>query len=727
KEYGQLEEIWPILIQHNFEDIPFFEKIERILLSAREKSRIVILFYPLMETYKQLEDHDKTILLLKKILDHEPLSQKARNDLIRAYKSKYANHSLLEEFLKMSEIGNSKKSIKACITNFERNIVFDTNNYVMHRNWGVGQIKSISSSSDSIVVDFLGKKDHKLSIQMAITSLKPLKQDHIWVKLYENKQQIVDLFNNDIPNFFVELLTSHENIMTLGDIKAEITTKFLSKSDEWSKWWNKAKVLLKKDPRIGFNPKKKDEIIYRQKPISLTEELSDKFAALTDPNKKLDIALEALEVYEEAEGAVESFNHFYYEEEESKDIFRKLVAYLYLEMASDIIHSDDLPRHQKPDDMKRLIQDLSKEELLNFSKQLTNVEIKKNYLNLIRNYHPDYTNIFMGILFEVPVKVNKYAFGILVGENKHSELNLFIETAINKSKENPEVFLWVAKSIISGSWEYPWLNISNQDLILRTFRLLKPLAKIEEKGTKLKNAAMDILFGNDNEAISAIIKSSDSDFIRKIYALFKEVPYITDAEKDKLFNLINKLIPGFSWEDKFTSSEEETSDDSYFIPANVILVTRMGFNAKKEEFEHLVNVEMAENSRDIGEAQEKGDLRENAEYKAAMERQVQLQAQIKKLEGELKSARILDITDVKTDKINIGCTVKLKNETTSEEIVYSILGAWDADTEKNIISYQSPMGKALLGKKIGDTAVVDFEGSHMNFQVLEINRYTASI
>lgn len=98
---------------------------------------------------------------------------------------------------------------------------------------------------------------------MAITSLKPLKQDHIWVKLYENKQQIIDLFSNDIPTFFVELLTSHENIMTLGDIKAEITTKFLNKSDEWSKWWNKAKVLLKRSP-YRFQSKEKDEIIYRQ-------------------------------------------------------------------------------------------------------------------------------------------------------------------------------------------------------------------------------------------------------------------------------------------------------------------------------------------------------------------------------------------------------------------------------------------------------------------------------
>jgi transcription elongation factor GreA len=723
KEYEQLEEIWPILVQNNFEDIPFFEKIERILVSSREKSRAVILLYPLMETYKQLEDYDKTILLLKKILDHEPLQQKARNDLIRAYKAKYVNHSLLDEFLKMSEIGNNKKSIKVCITNFERNIVFDTNNYVLHRNWGVGKIKSISSESDSIIVDFQNKQDHKLSIQMAITSLKPLKQDHIWVKFYENKDDIVKLFQEDIPNFISELLVSHDNIMLLGDIKSEITTKFI-KPDEWSKWWNKAKLLLKKDPRIGFNPKKKDEIQYRQKPISLTEELSEKFNAVSDPNKKLDIALEALEVYEEAEGAVESFNHYYYEEEVTKDPLRKIIAYIYLDMASRVIQSDDLPRNLKTEDIKKIISSFKKEELLNFSKQLTNVDVKKAYVDLIQDYHPEYTDIFIGILFEVPVKVNKYVFSTLVSEEKYSELNLFIETILNKSKENPEVFLWIAKSFLTGTWKYQWIKISEQDLVLRVFRLLKPLDKIEQKGTKLKNIAQEILFGNNAEVVINVIKNSDTEFIRKIYALYKEVPYITDSEKDSFFNLINQKRENFSWSDDTFDHEEDDSDDIISIPAGVILVTRMGFNSKKEEFDHLVNVEMPENSRDIGEAQEKGDLRENAEYKAAMEKQVQLQAQVKKLEIELKSARIIDFAEVKTDKVNIGCTVRLENLSNSEFITYSILGAWDVDTEKNIISYQSPIGKSILGKKIGDTANMDFDGNHSSFKVVEISRYT---
>ncbi len=724
KEYEQLEEIWPIIVQHNFDDMPFFEKIERILVSSREKPRVVILLFPLVETFKQYEDHEKTILLLKKILEHEPLQQKARTDLIRVFKAKYKDHSLLEEFIKMSEIGNNKKPIKACISSFERNIVFDTNNYVLHRNWGVGKINSISSETDSIIVDFQNKKEHKLSIQMAITSLKPLKQDHIWVKFYESKNEVMDLFQNDVPNFISSLLTSYDNLMTLGDIKSEITTKFI-KLEDWSKWWNKTKLQLKKDPRIGFNPKKKDEIIFREKPISLTDQLSEKFNVATDINKKLDIALEALDVHEEAEGAVESINHFYYEEESSRDMFKRIIAYIYLDNAAHILHNDEILRNQKEEDIKKLISSLDRNDLLQYSKQITNADIKKAYADLIQDYHPDFTNIFLGILFEVPVKVNKYVFSNLVGVEKFSELNLFIETALNKAKENPEVFLWVAKSILTGIWKYSWLNISEQDLVLRVFRLLKPLDKIELKGTKLKNIAVEILFGNENEVVTKTIKASDADYIRKIYALYKEVPYFTDIEKDRFFDLINQIKPGIQWRDKFEEeSDSDSNDEGFHIPVGVILVTRMGFNTKKEEFDHLVNVKMAENSRDIGEAQERGDLRENAEYKAAMERQVQLQAQAKKLEHEIKSAQIIDIADVKTDRVNIGCKVKVKNMQSNEEISYSILGAWDTDTEKNIISYVSPIGKALLGKKPEEVASFDLEGNKNNFKILEISRFT---
>ncbi|GBF49735.1 fused transcript cleavage factor/unknown domain fusion protein [Leptospira ryugenii] len=724
KDYQPMEEIWAILVQNNYEDITFFDKIERILLGNREKTRLVGLLYPLVEPYKAMEDWDRVIYFLKKILEHEPGSQKARNELIRAYKQKYVNHSLLEDFLKMSELGNNRKPVKVCITNFERNIVFDTGNYVMHRNWGVGKITSISQTGDSIFVDFEEKKNHKLSIQMAITSLKPLKKDHIWVHNYENKEEVKALFNDNLSEFLKELLRSYDNRMMVADMKTELIGTFL-KADEWSKWWTKVKTVLKKEANIGMNPKKKDEVVLHEKPITHAETLMQKFQALTDHSKKLEIAMEASRDGEETAESADFFISYYVDEENAKDPIRKLSAYLFLNEAAKSWPSEEFTHQIRETELQSLVQSFTKEEALKISKSLDNTDIKKGFKDLIRKYHPKAIEILIGLLFEVPVKVNRSVFQNLVSEEKYIELNQFVESVLNRSKEHPEVFLWVAKSILSHTWKFDWLKVSEEDLVLRVFRILKPLAKIEEKGTKLKNQAMDILFGKDNTLLRETLEKGDDEYVRKLYALFREVPYVTDLEKDQLHQLIQEVKPNIVW-DEYEGEEEGEEDPLSSLPADVVLVTRRAFNAKKLEFEHLLNVEMVENSRDIGEAQEKGDLRENAEYKAAMEKQVQLQAAIKKLEAELKSARILDLSEVKTERVSIGTSVKLKNKQTGEIITYSILGAWDADTEKNIISYQSPLGKSLLGKYVGNEATLTFGSTETVYEVLEISRYSMS-
>ncbi|BDA79463.1 transcription elongation factor GreA [Leptospira kobayashii] len=724
KDYAQMEEIWPILVTNNYEDVSFFDKIERILLSQREKTRLVGLLYPIVEPFKQMEEWDKVIYFLKKILEHEPASQKARNELIRSYKQKYANHSLLEDFLKMSELGNNRKPVKVCITNFERNIVFDTDNYVMHRNWGVGKITSISQTGDSIFVDFAEKKEHKLSIQMAITSLKPLKKDHIWVQHYENKAGVISLFQDNLAEFLTQLLKSYDNKMLVADMKNELIGTFL-KAEDWSKWWAKVKSVLKKEANIGMNPKKKDEVVYHEKAITHSETLTQKFQATSDVNKKLEIAMEAVRDADEANEAGEFFISHYVDEENARDSVRRLSAYLYLEEAAKAWPTEEFSHKIREAELQSLIQGLSKEEALKISKSLENTDIKKGFKDLIRAHHPESINILIGLLFEVPVKVNRSVFQNLVSDEKYAELNLFIETVSNKSKEHPEVFLWVAKSILSHTWKFDWMNVSEESLVIRVFRILKPLAKIEDKGTKLKNQAMDILFGKDNTLLKDILQNADDEYVRKLYALFREVTYVTDLEKDQLFSLINELKPNLVW-DEYEGEDEADDDPLSNLPSDVVLVTRQAFNAKKGEFEHLVNVEMLENSRDIGEAQEKGDLRENAEYKAAMEKQVQLQAAIKKLEAELKSARILDLSEVKSEKVGIGNTVKLKNKKTGEVVTYSILGAWDADTEKNIISYQSPLAKSLFGKHVGSEATLVFGSTETTYEVLEISRYSLS-
>ncbi len=744
KNYSSLEEIWPILVEHNYEDILFIERIERQFLAHREKQRFVTLLYPIIESYKTLENWDKVIFFLKKILEHEPQAQKARTELIRTYRKKYNDHSLLEHFLKISDLGNNRKPVKMCITNFERNIVFDTGNYVMHRSWGVGKIVSIAEDGESIYVDFKDKKNHKLSIQMAISSLKPLRKDHIWVQYYENPESVREMFENDLASFIKSLLKSHNNLMSVADIKAELIGKFLT-NEEWSKWWQKVKQVLKKDPYIGINPKKKDELVYHEQEITHSDELIAKFEATQDPSKKLEIALQVTKAPVEAKEAADYFNTKYNDEERSKDNSRKIIAYLYLDELQACYTKEyhreksenpealpllEVNRIIKPEEMRELISSMSKDELVQVFSSMSQLEIKKRLVDLIKSSHPQWVEILYQFLFETPDKiVNRHIWNKLHEEGQDSVLNTFLETISKKSKEHPEVFIWIMKQILQSPEAYDYLHFDTRDLVLQVLRILKPLSKIEPKGNKLKSQAHGILVdkGIPQDVLKQAILEGDSEYARKLYALYKEVSYISDTEKDRLRELIQELKPGIEWEESILEDDED-DDILSKIPPNHFLVTRKSLNQKKEELEHLINVEMVENSRDIGEAQEKGDLRENAEYKAAMERQAQIQAAIKKLDFELKHALVLEdfMAGIGTDRINVGCTAKLQHNETGEILTYSILGTWDADTNKNIISYQAPLAKSLLGKSVGDIAVLSYGSQEASYKILEIGRYTHS-
>lgn len=712
KDYRDLEDVWNLLIVHDYKDLPYFEKIERILVGNREKTRVAAFFVSLLEPFRVEEDWISIINILKKILDYEPASARARSELVRAYRARYANHSLLDDFLKMSDLTNNKKPVGPCIASFERNIVFDRGNYVYHRTRGVGKIDSIDN--DCMVIDFHNNPQQKMSIQMAITSLKPLEPDHIWVRYYENPKEIEEIFKEDPALFFEVLLSSFSYKMVLGEIKAEICGRFLEPS-EWSKWWSRVRTKLKKDSRFGFNPRKKDEIILRENPMTLSEEMLQKFQTLTDWNKKLELAFETLKDID-TEGATELCVQFYKEQEDSKDLVKKLHSYFFLKNAAEFIGEDEVTRKLTEEDIGKLFQSLTPDALVKLCAESTIVELKRDLVDQIIHTRSDYADVLRRVLFEVPIKVNKYVLTELNRLGKMEALELFLSEAIAKFKENPEIFLWVARSILQEQWNYKWINVSREEILLRVFRLLKPLFRLETKGTKLKNMAIETIFGTTNITVESaknsilpdILAEADENVIRRMYALFRDVPFVHDAHKENFFTLIQEIRPSFVFESDFSGEEGEEEEEmesieSLFPGENVILVSQEGFDKRRLYLDHLINVELSDNSREIGIAQEKGDLRENAEYKAAMEKQSQLQAEIKTVDDELKRALVIEPSSVRTDMVSIGTKVSVKDEKGSK-LTYTVLGPWEADSERNIISYRSPLGFSLIGKKIGDIA-----------------------
>lgn len=140
----------------------------------------------------------------------------------------------------------------------------------------------------------------------------------------------------------------------------------------------------------------------------------------------------------------------------------------------------------------------------------------------------------------------------------------------------------------------------------------------------------------------------------------------------------------------------------------------------KDELNHLKKVERPSISQQIGEARDKGDLSENAEYDAAKEAQGLLELKISKLETLVANSRVVDQSELDTTKVLILSKVKIKNLANGVEMEYTIVSEKEANMKEKRISVESPIAKGLLGKKVGDTAEVTVPSGNIKFEILRI-------
>jgi transcription elongation factor GreA len=152
-----------------------------------------------------------------------------------------------------------------------------------------------------------------------------------------------------------------------------------------------------------------------------------------------------------------------------------------------------------------------------------------------------------------------------------------------------------------------------------------------------------------------------------------------------------------------------------------IPITKAGFAKLKKDLEILKNKSIPENIRDIEIARGHGDLSENAEYAAAKERQSYLHGKVQEIENNLAMSNVISLKGLTNEKVVFGCYVKIADSDNGEEIKYQLVGPLESDINQNKISVTSPIGKALIGKVVGDEITVKTPGGTRNFEIINIS------
>ena len=156
--------------------------------------------------------------------------------------------------------------------------------------------------------------------------------------------------------------------------------------------------------------------------------------------------------------------------------------------------------------------------------------------------------------------------------------------------------------------------------------------------------------------------------------------------------------------------------------SDIIYLSKQGYEDLKDELHKLKTVDRPHVINQIAEARDKGDLSENAEYDAAKEAQGLLELKISKLEETLSNARLIDESQLDTSKILVLSKVKIKNQLNGATVEYQLVAESEADLKSGKISVNSPIGKGLLGKSVGDVAEISVPSGKLKFEILSINR-----
>ncbi|MCB1147324.1 MAG: GreA/GreB family elongation factor, partial [Leptospiraceae bacterium] len=713
--FEKLKTVWTKFIELVPDDFSFFKKIERILSGHRQKDIVADLYNIVATYYVKNDDVDNIIKLSKKILEYNPNLIKYRNELVRAYREKYKEHSLLEEFLKFSGL-LTKKTVSTAIQSFETNIVFDKGNYVFHRTWGVGKINELTT--DEMIIDFKTKPGHKMDIQMALKSLKPLKEDHFWVQVSENEEKMKEMFEKDLKGFFVILIKSFGGSMTLGDIKAELSDKFVPLK-VWSKWWTKHRPIVVDNREIIPSATKKDLLEYHESPIAGAEKLIEKFLQAQSYEEKLDMLLTTINksTTSKADGenerttAAEEMTIFFKDSLKSVDFHTRLLSLLALGLADQRLSGFDLKTEVTEDVKKEIATTFSSYtpvQAAAFGANIKSHDLREYYASWIKENHPKWENVLIEMLFETPLRNQPHYWSMLLENPNETLIKTFYNRLVKDAKSNIELYIWTLKQRLMDDSDQP-AGISIIEHILGFFRLLRSIQKSELKGTKLKNAARDLIIGARSELLGQVIAEQGKDYARKFAALLVDISFLTDTEKEQFTDKLKSLFP-----EAFQSDEDDEPDeekDALDLVAEleregITAVSKTAMERMKVELDHLVSTEIPANSEEIGIAQERGDLRENSEYKAALERQQILQASVTRIENDLKHLMLLTLDKIPSGVISLGTRVRLKDADTGDMFVYSIMDKWDADVDHGIIAYKSPLGRSLLNHRKGQ--VVNF-------------------
>lgn len=557
--------------------------------------------------------------------------------------------------------------------------------YCVHRSWGFGRIKDWDAVRESVIIDFKSKSGHVMQFAYAAESLTALAPDHVSVQKVEATDALKKKATEDPVGVIEECIRSLGSQATADNIQALLSPDIIAAAD-YKKWWDSVKRALKKNGHFYVPGKKNEALRKLDAPSAMGDSALERLRMANGP-KALLVALAAVAKYWPEIKSEPVLNEIaeLLETTLSKIPRSQLATQIELALARDEFFAQAGHAAEAGTWAITTLTPQAAPSLSNLLDALPGSRQPK-LLEALRIGLPEtWPTLFLGLLPRANGRVAEVITEAFQGAGRESEVQTAVNRFIRERNITCDFLFWLCKNRPAI-----YSQLIEPQLFMAILSVLEKDQFSEiKKGTKLYELVLA-----DKALIAAILKDAPVPDVRDITRAILLSPVFEELDKRSLLAAIIKLYPEVQ--------AMVVGTDKTAAPEAKIIVSWPSLKRRQAELEELVTKKIPQNSKDIGIARGYGDLKENHEFKSAREMQGILTRQKAETELDLSRAEGTDFAGADTSKVSLGTKVTLKDEVSGDPMIYTILGAWDSDLSKGIISYQTAVARALLNHTVGE-------------------------
>ena len=622
--------------------------------------------------------------------------------------------------------------------------------FCLHQAWGIGVIRAYDEATKRLTVDFpeQNKKAHAMDAAFFLGKIEVINPNGVVAKAYADtsKAEVANMVANDPAGVVKALLAEYPTgECTSYALEANLDRVYFAslpagkdRATSFKAWWTKARAALRKDRAILVPERKGGLYALLEAPKDLGEDLFAQYESAPNFERKL-VLLEELAGAAAAEtrSAATAANLDKVSADLAKEIKKLETARKRDNLPAILggIWNRDKFFRSAVENVETVSPTASEIIALCTESDLAFVALNiphttekiRSLLDLVRAHHGDnWSERAFDLLRNRDIGGTKSGSAKLVSESIaylcDQELAAAVSARFAQWLETRElrapVIIWVIKNRDSKKYADIVGRLINPSLLGAILSSIDT-ESLESNSTARIPLANELI--KDKELIANILvpadgKKADSETIFDLTRTMMSSQGFDEMTKKALLSRLAKIEPHVQRlaKSKHSGSEAEEKE---------LLVSKASKEEKERELEDIVKVRLPAVKEAIQIAKEHGDLKENSEYKMARQDHDTLAARRAELDGILKKAKVTDFKEANTDTISVGSSVVLRRGSDQAEIAYDLLGAWDGEPEKNILSYISPLAKQFLNHKTGETFTTNINGKAESWTVVRITRW----